>query len=1092
MAQPFSEPISPVTRGIADNYLKLEKQGFCQEAKNFVFDSSDRFVPHGGSFLTNRQGNILPRVVETGKHIEHFINFFDKYLLGVIDNKLYVYLEDDDKWVQTPIQGSMTETLFSEGRGLHQAKVYNEVVLTSGGLDSPLKIYEDLNNNRVEVIYLGVKKPNYPSVTYYIPLSEVAPSRKKRSTPVIVIEDGAVAADSEKRGKSIGTVLFNFVFLRKYKSGAYIREERSAPTVFEYDLKDKDHRLVFEVDAPWNDTDLKHGEIFLEVYQTRTNETAFYLVENRTSGEATKSFTHVAGDVTKFEVTLTKAELKPIKVTLLSLFQEYGLAQTKDEVVAILNIIKGESRFSFSDSKVSFYEVFDYESAASRVDVAPLLDAYGGDILTFSYDTIYSNLFDGPYERIEEGGRRGVVNFSRLYSLEEIKNNLEIIDPDFKSFSFASVVPTDDPPPFYYLYYPKTKDNKEDERLTTKTKFSNQQMFQLLLTEITSFYYEKHAGFLSKTSFYNENKRRYQGQKIWELFIREPIYRPSTRSDAFSVFSYDVADYNLSLSDLKRRIYLRGKAIKDSEGNPFPVDTSQQRLYTDGGVPGNGFPPRAKYCVSVGTYLYLADIKYHEKAGDGGAAQGERAERLVYSKYDQIYAFPRPNLLDIDGGITGLFKFRDNPIVTSRDKSYRVQGRQLKVLFEYDNNIGLIAARSPVETSRGTIYASSDGIYVTTGLEVLKISSHIQERYNLITNKDKIFSFYDRKRERLYFFYGGLGDPPVYDRALILDLTKTEPKSSIGGVFTEYVERSGLFRKEVSLFSGAFVEYKEQIYRGNFDGTVSLFSANTTIREVLDSDNSVIDVFNDPTEKWTSKIPVFFEFISGGLFGGSINTQKNTTRINFTLKEISNGSVQTLLVSNNSVKEFNMAPHVITGRPGFYDDRIEVGNLSRLGDSLVVSRQRAVGQSVRVSSFFQIGIRLGLTKEHDISFTLSLASKAVGVLDFQVQTGGGGFSTYSNRRYPFVDYVFRIKRSDFGPELNNENYFLVNLNAQTYSPKTGKGQIFLYPVFERFLTPPAVLVINGEGTLSRYESPNFELYDMSISGEMMAPSGKSE
>ena len=244
------DAINYVSKGIADNYLLLEEEGYCEQAVNVIIDSSKRTRPHPGTQLINRRGVRLPSRVAGRNPIDALYSFGDKFLLAISNGFLYEYDQGADFFRRIIALGELGNPIFPVGRDYTFAEINNEVVIASGALERPFLLYIDTEQNpsRPNGHYLGLPEPKLSG------------------------------ADTKKPDdRSADTYLYAFHFSREYRSSGYRKIDLGDVVYIEQPQIMGDVSFTFPHDM--QDVVKLHGNLKLQVYRTQLNGTGLYKVE---------------------------------------------------------------------------------------------------------------------------------------------------------------------------------------------------------------------------------------------------------------------------------------------------------------------------------------------------------------------------------------------------------------------------------------------------------------------------------------------------------------------------------------------------------------------------------------------------------------------------------------------------------------------------------------------------------------------------------------------------------------------------------------------------------------------------------------------
>ena len=171
--------------------------------------------------------------------------------------------------------------------------------------------------------------------------------------------------------------------------------------------------------------------------------------------------------------------------------------------------------------------------------------------------------------------------------------------------------------------------------------------------------------------------------------------------------------------------------------------------------------------------------------------------RVLQSNPLVPFGVPSGNSTYAEGTITALDYAGSFPIVTNRNKTYRIEGR----LDTYGSgNLRMINASDTFGSVSQKIASDTDGVYLmseqgwcyTNGFTVIFLSDHLRDTYKNLLNKSKMFSVYDSKNKHVYF----ATENPDYtadvnNQLVIMDEFWTRKNGEMRGVFTTASSRTG-------------------------------------------------------------------------------------------------------------------------------------------------------------------------------------------------------------------------------------------------------------------------------------------------------------
>jgi hypothetical protein len=201
---------------------------------------------------------------------------------------------------------------------------------------------------------------------------------------------------------------------------------------------------------------------------------------------------------------------------------------------------------------------------------------------------------------------------------------------------------------------------------------------------------------------------------------------------------YDTANIKIQIYrtiDGGQELY---KVTELTNGTTSYVDTlsdtllqDNQPIYTSGGVPDNDPPPLAKYCHSVNGVTYYAHIKEGTQIYPSLIRQSQALDP------DSVPASFNDQLED---ETTGLSSVQDIPIVGCRKHVYRIDGTFDEVgrggmsHRRISDHAGLLSHESFVQAEGGLYWFGNDGIYYTEGFKCIKVTDHLNDRYEIFKN----------------------------------------------------------------------------------------------------------------------------------------------------------------------------------------------------------------------------------------------------------------------------------------------------------------------------------------------------------------------
>jgi len=340
-----------------------------------------------------------------------------------------------------------------------------------------------------------------------------------------------------------------------------------------------------------------------------------------------------------------------------------------------------------------------------------------------------------------------------------------------------------------------------------------------------------------------------------------------------------------------------GTAIYNDVLADATIQTTNIRLYTNGGILDNDSPPPSNY-VSI-----LNGVGYYGGVYEDGVYKSYRARM---SKANDIDSCPVDFTVDFDGDITGQVPYREKMIyfvkngtlyqtysVTGHYDSYG-RGTPQKILIS--SSEGSVNHNSIAIIGNGVVFAGSKGFCFTDGYQVYNISDTMTTSYFDIISSDakksRIHATYDPKNKLVYFACQRNKTSVDNDAFFILHEDKGIKKESC---FTT--------RDNANDFQPCAIYFNtsDQLVRGDTRGFIFVHE------EGLRADPKVDLTVGDPNLWATSHIP--WDITTSELLGDSNSVQKYGSKVGCRLKTTSNVSVQ-LFSANDGYKNWKELPEI--------------------------------------------------------------------------------------------------------------------------------------------------------------------------------------
>lgn len=294
---------------------------------------------------------------------------------------------------------------------------------------------------------------------------------------------------------------------------------------------------------------------------------------------------------------------------------------------------------------------------------------------------------------------------------------------------------------------------------------------------------------------------------------------------------------------------------------------NQPTLYITGGIPDNDPPPdpTTGIVITNDRAWYLSGF------------------RLYQSKTLQPNAVPASWYAEFDNTPVGVSYIDIYPIVFLRDRIIRIEGTidelgggslRKRVIVD---DLFFYAAKSIVKVRNEIFFITKDGVYITNGYQVRKISSHL----NLDINPSAIYGVFHSGENRIYWRINS--NITSEEQFLILDLDKDYSRN---GAFTTFTPFEPSNYESFDIVALDYNWNTDKLMFGHKYGYVTTFDNDSTEDIIMNSaltpanwgEQAVIVDFEScamsfGTElfrKWSSKVLVAFRNLSNitlGIYG---------------------------------------------------------------------------------------------------------------------------------------------------------------------------------------------------------------------------------
>lgn len=312
-------------------------------------------------------------------------------------------------------------------------------------------------------------------------------------------------------------------------------------------------------------------------------------------------------------------------------------------------------------------------------------------------------------------------------------------------------------------------------------------------------------------------------------------------------------------------------------------------LYTAGGVVENDPPPQSKFIHVVG------DVALYGYVIDGTDTIPSRIVQSIPGDLDSV---PGDFFVDIDDTLMGLSSVNSKKLAFGARNTYRIDGQydlrgQGGMTYEKISDVtGAINSVGIVQTEEAVFFLGLDGVYMTDGYQVRKLSEHLNSTYAALTNSDakkrRMVGVYDKTLKLIHWGVQSLAASSDNDAWLTLDLKK--PLGSKSCFMT--ASNGGSFAPTALTYFGS------QVIRGDSRGFVFKHDAAYL------SDPKVVD--GSTPSAWAMKA-IIFNYLSPNSGFGMID-RKWATDIEVSAKNATQLSLQINSINDGGRKQYALKP----------------------------------------------------------------------------------------------------------------------------------------------------------------------------------------
>jgi len=314
---------------------------------------------------------------------------------------------------------------------------------------------------------------------------------------------------------------------------------------------------------------------------------------------------------------------------------------------------------------------------------------------------------------------------------------------------------------------------------------------------------------------------------------------------------------------------------------------TREPLYTNGGVVENDPPPQCKFVHVIG------DVGYWAYIIDGADTFPSRIRQSIPGDIDSV---PGDFYVDIDDELMGLSSCNSKLIAFGKSNVYRIDGQfdlrgQGAMTYEKISDVtGAINNVGCVQTEDALFFLGVDGVYMTDGYKVQKLSDHLNATYLALTNtttkRRRMVGVYDKTNKLILWTCQRTAASTDNDAWIILDLKRPLTRVSC------FTTSSG----GTNFSPTALAFFNNQVIRGEALGSVLKHDTS-----YLSDPKIIAGIPSTVTMK-----PVIYNYLSPHFSMGAPGAKKWATDFELTAKNVTQLSLQVNSINDGGRKEYSL------------------------------------------------------------------------------------------------------------------------------------------------------------------------------------------
>jgi hypothetical protein len=381
-------------------------------------------------------------------------------------------------------------------------------------------------------------------------------------------------------------------------------------------------------------------------------------------------------------------------------------------------------------------------------------------------------------------------------------------------------------------------------------------------------------------------------------------------------------------------------------------------LYTNDGTLDYAQAPQGKYFHVVGNVGFM---------GNTTDTFGTHPFRLQQASPGNPNFWPAGFTLDVDDEVTGVKSVSSLPILLCKKQIFRIDGifdsfgRGGMNNIKIHDTAGCISNLSCVEADNTLFWWGNDGVYMTDGYKVMKISDHLNARYASIlaaigtTNYHRIYGKFDPINRRILWAVQANSSSGDNDIVISLDL-----RQGISSESSFYTWSGTSFRPTALEFFNDF------LYRADTRGIVFKHDPTVLTDPKIDTTKAAT-LWYQETIIWTLQSVKIN-------FGGSY-ARKFVPRILVQAANIGNTTIQITGINDDNGRERPLKPIRYTKNIAWGDNGVTWGSVTCVwnGSGMINEWRRFPAKGLRLSYLeIRLSNALAIVENSDVNGTCTI------------------------------------------------------------------------------------------------------------------------